>query len=167
MNRVAAIVVCGLTLSACSSMPDWMSLPKGTPPSTTIQFESAPPGAEAKVSVGGAACRTPCAMPIASDDFTVTFSLPGYQPQTVPVRITPSNEPIDPDSQMVPAPRLAPNPVYVELVPAPPPVASKKKKGPQAAAKPKKTTATAPRPAPAAPAPAPAPAAAWPPPPPR
>src|SRR5262245_32045244 len=140
MKRVAAIAACGLALSACSSMPGLDFLPKGTPAGTTVQFESIPPGAEARVSAGGAACRTPCAMPVASEDFTVTFTLAGYQPQTVPVRISPSAEPIDPDSQTTPAPRLAPNPVTVELTPAAAAPTARKK----APAKAKKTAAPRP-----------------------
>lgn len=169
MKHVAAIVVCGLGLSACSSMPSWMSfeLPKPAPLTTNLQFESVPAGAEARISTGGA-CRTPCAMAVAGDTATVTFTLPGYQPQTVPVRMVDSNEPRDPNSPAPPEPRMEPNPVYAELLPAaPPPVAKKKKTTPR----PKKAvTAAAPRaaaPAPAGPAPAPAPAAAWPPPPAR
>jgi len=162
MKRFVAIAVCGVALSACSSLPSFDIWPKSSPPTTTIQFESLPPGAEAKASTGPASCRTPCAMPVAGEEFTVTFTLAGYQLQTVPVRIAPSTDPIDPDTNTVSPPRLAPNPVYVELVPAPPPVTKKKP-----AAKPKKAGPAAPRPAPAAaaPAPAPAPAAAWPPPP--
>lgn len=164
MKRFVAIAVCGVSLSACSSMPSLDFLPRSSPATTTIQFESLPPGAEAKASTGPATCRTPCAMPVAGDEFTVTFTLPGYQPQTVPVRIAPSSDPIDPDTNTVPPPRLAPNPVVVELVAAPPPAARKKPGKPPQKARP----APAPRPAPAAtaPAPAPAPAAAWPPPPP-
>ncbi len=165
MKRVAVITICGLGLSACSSMPGWMSieLPRAAPPTTTVQFESLPPGAEAKVSTGGAACRTPCALPVAGDEFTVTFALAGYQPQTVPVRIHPSGEPIDPNSGTAPPPRMVPNPVYVELMPAPPPPVAKKRR--PAAAKAAARPAARPAPPPAAPAPAPAPAAAWPPPP--
>ena len=127
---------------------------------TTVQFESEPVGAEARVTAGGQSCRTPCAMAIAADEFTVTFTLAGYQPQTVPVRISSSNEPIDPATGQAPVPRMVPNPVYVELLPGAPPVAARKKP----AAPAKKRPTTAPRPAPAAAAPAPAPAAAWPPP---
>jgi hypothetical protein len=164
MNRVVAIAVCGFALSACSSMPSWMSfeLPKAAPPTTTVQFESVPPGAEAKVSVGGQACRTPCALPIASEEFTVSFTLQGYQPQNVPVRITPATEPIDPNTGRAPPPRLVPNPVYVELQPAPPPPPVRKRRPPPRPAKPAPAASSPP---PAAMAPAPAPAAAWPPPP--
>jgi hypothetical protein len=166
MNRVVAIAVCGLALSACSGMPSWMSfeLPKATPAATTIQFESVPAGAEAKVSVGGQACRTPCALPIAAEEFTVSFTLAGYQPQNVPVRITPPTEPIDPNTGQAPPPRMVPNPVYVELQPTPPPPPARKRRPP--APRPAKPAPAASSPPPAAMAPAPAPAAAWPPPPP-
>lgn len=160
MKRVAAIAVCGLTLSACSSMPGWLELPKPAPPTTTMQFESRPPGAEARTSTGGA-CRTPCSIPVAGEQFTVTFSLPGYQPQTIPVRMTTGDEPVNPDSEPSSTPRMVPNPVYAELLPIAP---AKKKAAPP---RPKKVSAPKAAPPPAGPAPAPAPAAAWPPPPAR
>jgi hypothetical protein len=176
MNRVVAIALCGLSLGACSGMPSMpsFSLPTAAPAATTVQFESEPAGAEAKTSTGQT-CRTPCSLTVAANEFTATFTHQGYQPQTVPVRIVPSNEPIDPNTGEVPPPRLVPNPVYVELQPAPPPAARK----PARSQRPRATTSSsssAPRPAatrppatsapPPPPAPAPAPAAPWPPPPP-
>ena len=165
MKRVAAIAVCGLTLAACSSMPSFDIFPRPAPPTTTLQFESMPPGAEARVSTGSA-CRTPCALPVAGEQVSVTFTLPGYQPQTVPVRMVTSSEPPNPNTCTAPPPRMLPNPVYAELLPVPPPPAVKKKKLPP---RPKKAAPAAAKTAPAAPnpAPAPAPAAAWPPPPAR
>jgi hypothetical protein len=100
----------------------------------------------------------------------VTLALNGFQPQTVSVRPE-APAPAERDSEVAPAgPRLAPNPIYVELQPAlaaPPgkkPVAPKKKKPVAAAATPARTAATAPvtaaAPPPAmAPSPAPEPAA--------
>ena len=167
MKRVIVIAACGLSLTACSSLPSWMQfdLPKAAPSATTMQFESEPAGAEARTSFGQA-CRTPCSLAASANEFTVTFALPGYQPQTVPVRVVASSEP-DPASGEVAGPRLVPNPVFVELQAAaapPPPVAHKKKPVAVAKKKPK----PAPRPAPTAmapePAPAPAPASPWPPP---
>jgi hypothetical protein len=166
MKRVVALTACALGLAACSSMPSWMQLgaPKPAPAPTTMQFESEPAGAEAKTSVG-TACRTPCSMAVAASEFTVTFSLQGYQPQTVPVRVV-APEARDPTAGDDPAsPRLVPNPVYVELQPVAPPPAARRKPAAPARAKPK----PAPRQAPTAmappPAPAPAPASPWPPPP--
>ena len=118
MKRAVAIAACGLSLAGCSGMPEMpgFSFLGGSPAATTIQFESEPAGAEAKTSTGQT-CRTPCAAAIASNEFSVTFSLNGYQPQTVPVRIAASTEPIDPNTGSPPAPRLVPNPVFVELQP--------------------------------------------------
>jgi hypothetical protein len=170
MNRFIALAACGVALSACSSFPSMPSLdlPKGSGFATTIQFESEPAGAEAKVSAGGQSCRTPCSLSVAADEFTVTFTQAGYQQQTVPVRIA-ASEPVDPATGSAPPPRMVPNPVYVELQPAAPSATARKK--PQPAKKPPaaRSTTSAPKPAAAPPtamAPQPAPAAAWPPPPP-
>ena len=172
MKRVVAIAACGLSLAACSSMPSWMqfdvpSIPAAT---STMQFESEPSGAEAKTSTGQT-CRTPCSLAIAAREFTVSFALPGYQPQTVPVRTVTSNDARDPNapSADVEGPRLAPNPVFVELQPAAPPPPVHKRPA-MAKKKPKPATTVGARPAApaaappqAAPAPAPAPASPWPP----
>jgi hypothetical protein len=166
MKRVVVIAACAFGLAGCSSMPSWMQfdLPKAAPAATTMQFESEPAGAEARTSIGQS-CRTPCSLAVSASEFTVTFELPGHQPQTVPVRSVAPGEPnpSDPDAT---APRLVPNPVFVQLQPmAPPPVARSKKPAPvkkKPPAKPKPApTAMAPEPAPA---PAPAPASPWPPP---
>jgi hypothetical protein len=88
------------------------------PSATTLTIESNPPGAEARPSSGGV-CRTPCALPVPlNETFTVTYTLDGYLPQTVSVRsIRPEKSAL---IDMTPA-RLDPNPVLVELQPAPPP----------------------------------------------
>jgi len=158
MKRIVAIAACGLSLAACSSAPSWMQLdfmPKSAPDATTMQFESEPAGAEARTSLGQS-CRTPCTLAMASSEFTVSFALPGYQPQTVPVRAVAAG---DAEGE---APRLVPNPVFVELQPAGPATAQKK----PAAKKPPPRTAA--RAAPTArtlepSSPAPAPASPWPP----
>jgi len=77
------------------------------------------------------------AKPAAVENLSVAFSLPKYQPETVPVQII--RDPSSPGSVVV-----DPNPVYAELQPALP-----TKKGAKAAPKAKK-----PRPAPAAAEPA-------------
>ena len=178
MKRIVVIAACGLSLGACSSLPSWMQfdLPKGAPSATTMQFESEPAGAEAKTSLGQA-CRTPCSLAVSANEFTVNFSLPGYQSQTVPVRIVApeGRDAAAADADSAP-PRLVPNPVFVELTPAgaapprrgaPPPVAQAKPKP-----KPRPATAARPsqgaKPAPTAMAPSPpppeaAPASPWPP----
>ena len=140
-------------------MPSWMQLDtpsflKSAPAATTMQFESEPAGAEAKTSLGQV-CRTPCTQTVTASEFSVSFSLPGYQPQTVPVRVVAAADGSDAEGA-----RLVPNPVFVELQPAG--AAPAKKPAPA-----KKKPRAAPRAAPTAmapePAPAPAPASPWPP----
>jgi hypothetical protein len=133
MYRVLLIVSGTLALAACSSTPDWLSLNslKPTPIMDTVRFESEPPGAEAKTS-NGQTCRTPCALALpVNSPLTVTFTLNGYLPESESI------EPIAADGSST---QLRPNPVMVELSPAPP--------GPQKPAKkppaPKKKTADKP-----------------------
>ena len=153
MYRVLVIVGGALALAACSSSPDWLSLDalKPAPIMDTVRFESEPPGAEAKTSTGQT-CRTPCALALSvNSPVTVTFTLNGYLPDT---------ESIDPIAVTGGPTQLRPNPVMVELSPAPPspqkPAPKKpapKKPTPKQAAKPapaRATPATASQPAPAA-----------------
>ena len=119
-------------------------------------FRIQPPGAEAKTS-NGQTCRTPCALALPTEaPLTVTFTLNGYLPDTETL------DPISIDRQ--PDRRLQPNPVLVELAPAPPPpkpvkpvkkkpVAKKKARRRQEAGR---AQAGTPRHQPAAPAPQPA-----------
>ncbi len=160
MSRVIAVTACGLMLAACSATMPSLSLDfmKSAPQAETLAIESEPPGAEAKTSLGQS-CRTPCQLPVQpGSEFSVTLALSGYQPQTVSVH---------PEADGASAaPRLAPNPVHVELqavVPPKKPVAKKKPvaAAPRPAASPplaSAATTAAPAPAPtAAPALAPAP----------
>lgn len=165
MYRVIAIACAGLSLAACSSSPDWMKLDalKPSPILDTVRFESAPPGAEAKTS-NGQSCRTPCALALPTEGpLTVTFTLNGYLPDS---------ENLDPIALTGSENKMQPNPVVVELSPAPPPpkpvkkpVAKKKVSSATAkpaakpvAAKPAAATAAAPAQQPAAsPWPAPPP----------
>jgi hypothetical protein len=161
MYRVIAIIVGALALAACSSTPDWMSLDglKPAPVADTVRFESEPPGAEAKTS-NGQTCRTPCALALPTNaPLTVTFTLNGYQPES---------ETIEPITQSGGIVEMRPNPVLVQLTPAPPPPPVKKPppkkkpapKKPTAASAPKPAASTAAAPPPAAqqaPAPWPAP----------
>ena len=139
-----------LALAACSSTPDWLNLDamKPAPVMDTVRFESEPPGAEAKTSTGQT-CRTPCALALpVNSPLTVTFTLNGYQPES---------ETIEPIVMTGSPNELRPNPVIVELTPAPPQVKPVKKPVPpkkKAAAKPAAKPAAA-RAKPAAPAPAP------------
>jgi hypothetical protein len=91
---------------------------KPSPMMDTVRFESEPPGAEAKTS-NGQTCRTPCALALpVNTPLTVTFSLAGYQPES---------ESIEPISVTGSPTQLRPNPVSVELTPAPPQAKSGKK----------------------------------------
>lgn len=150
MYRVLAIFGGALALAACSSSPDWMNLDalKPGPSLDSVSFESEPPGAEAKVS-NGQSCRTPCSLALPVDAASsVTFTLNGFQPETERLEaIQNTGEP----------PRLRPNPVVVELTPAPPAAARKPAPKKPAAKKPAR-----PKPTAAAPAPAPAPVTAAP-----
>ena len=163
-------MVAGLALAACSTTPDWASLDflKPAPVLDTVRFESEPPGAEAKTS-NGQTCRTPCALPLPSNaPIAVTFTLNGYLPDS---------ENIEPVANSNGFPELRPNPLQVELTPAPPPqkpmrkpaakkkVVAKPAAKPKVKPKPKSSSAQAPAPmAPEPPQQAPAPWPATPPP---
>lgn len=157
MYRVVTVIGGALMLAACSSSPDWMNLNalKPGPSLDTVSFESEPPGAEAKAS-NGQTCRTPCSLALPVDAATsVTFSLNGYLPES---------EKLDAVQETGEPPHLKPNPVVVELSPAPPPAkpARKPAKKPPAkkqAARPKPTATSAPASTAAAPAQA---ASPWP-----
>lgn len=139
MRRAFIVAAAGLTLAGCGSL----SLPSidalaPAPPQMTLQLESVPPGAEAKTSMGPS-CRTPCALSIPrTANFTVTYTLDRYLPQTVPVQlIEPQFDPQqDYETTTLPEARFDPSPVYAELQPAPPP--PRKRAAPKAA--PKRTT---------------------------
>ena len=84
-----ALLICGLGLASCSSvaMPSFDAF-KPKPTTTLLLIQSTPSGAEARTSLGQT-CRTPCTMQIgAADDFTVSFALNGYMPQTLTVHST-------------------------------------------------------------------------------
>jgi len=147
MYRVIAIIGGALALAACTSSSDLGDLFKPAPSMDTVRFESEPPGADAKTS-NGQTCKTPCALALpTAGPLTVTFTLAGYQP---------ASENIEVIENTGSPPSLRPNPVVVELTPAPPPPAKRPVRRHPAAKKP-----AAPKPAAAQPAaPAPAPAAA-------
>jgi len=168
MKRILAASLCSVSLAGCAGtmpsfeMPGFSSFGGSGP--QTVQLESQPPGAEARLS-NGQACRTPCAMEAPANEFSVAFSLPGHQPRTVPVRMSAS----DPNTGR---PQLAPNPVYVDLSPAASPAPPRRRAVPsQSQARPVASNTSAPAPrkvttasVPAPLAPQPASAQAWPPP---
>ena len=81
MRRVLAILACGFTVAGCASGSDAL---KSATPTTTLQFESEPAGAEVKTSTGQT-CKTPCALAVPAADLMASYTLKGYKPQTVPV----------------------------------------------------------------------------------
>ena len=165
MRRVLAILACGFTVAGCASGSDAL---KSATPTTTLQFESEPAGAEVKTSTGQT-CKTPCALAVPAADLMANYTLKGYKPQTVPVKLVPPQDTRpDPEGASSAAlPTFSPSPVVAELEKAGPerkPAPRRPK--PSAAAN--TAPADAPAPAPAArsaPAQAPAPTAAspWPP----
>jgi hypothetical protein len=107
------------------SMPS-LDIFKSTPASEVLRVESEPPGADARTSQGQS-CRTPCELTVQSGgEMTVSFSLNGYQPQTVQVRpdVAPTSY-----SDSGAGGKLQPNPVYAELQSNKPP--AKKKSAPR------------------------------------
>src|SRR5262249_43751367 len=151
MSRIIAVMAFGFMLAACSVTMPSLSLDfmKSAPHDETLTIDSEPPAAEAKTSLGQS-CRTPCQLRVQpGSEFSVTLTLSGYQPQTVSVHPRAASA----------APRLAPNPVHVDLQAVAPPKkpVPKKKKPVAAAARPAASppgASKAPTPAPAvAPAP--------------
>jgi hypothetical protein len=124
MRRVL-VAACGFALAGCSSSSTgWlpsMSLGGG---GTALRLESEPSGAEA-VTAAGPGCRTPCAVTVPVRETSVTFNLPGYLPQTVPVRVDAGSP--GTDTEFATTSGLAPNPVFAQLEPAPPAAPAKKK----------------------------------------
>jgi hypothetical protein len=101
-SKVIGFVLCGFALAACSgSALDFL---KSSPATTALRFESAPPGAEVKVS--GQTCRTPCELKLEMAELSATFALKGYQPQTVAVHS---------EKSLLSPPKFTPNPVHAEL----------------------------------------------------
>lgn len=133
MGRVSGVagVALGLSLAGCGIsnwLPSWdLKFPSAPPPASAVQVESEPAGAEAKSSVGPS-CRTPCSLSIAGrDPFTVTFTLAGYESQTIPVAPRPGGDPRDSAEAL----KFDPDPVYAQLEPTAP-AKGKKRPAPKA-----------------------------------
>jgi hypothetical protein len=137
MGRSAALVAAALMLAACTSLAD-LALNAVDLRTVDLQLESEPDGAEAKTSLGPS-CRTPCALPIRpGPDVAVTFTLEGYQPQTVAVKVIRTNARSDWEGKTRGDPELDPNPAHAVLAAVPPPEPPKPppaKKKPRVAAK--------------------------------
>src|SRR5260370_24204303 len=128
------VLVGALLVAGCSSWtPSWDFLPSmpsmgGGGMNVSLTLESDPPGADAKTSLGPG-CRTPCMIPVPADrEFSVSYTLNGYLPQTVAV--TPrqfDNVRSDSGFSSAPIAEVTPNPVYAQLQPAPPPAPGRKR----------------------------------------
>lgn len=161
MRKVLAIMACGLAVAGCASGSDAL---KSATPTLSLQFESEPAGAEVKTS-SGQTCRTPCALAVPATDLMATYSLNGYKPQTVPVKLMPPDDTrADGETgQIIGQPRFVPSPVYAELEKAAP-VRRPPPKRPPVARAPAPADEPAPAAAQSAPrAPAPTAASPWPP----
>lgn len=76
-SLAAALVA--VSLAACGSVT------RGT--TELIAFTSEPPGASVTTTTSRYCATTPCSLDVPrSEEFDVTFTKPGFQPQTVPVR---------------------------------------------------------------------------------
>lgn len=70
--------IAAVSLAGCATVT------RGT--TNQVQFVSEPSGAEVRTSLQQS-CTTPCTLSVSrKDEFNVTFSKPGYQPETVMVR---------------------------------------------------------------------------------
>lgn len=136
MRRVIVISLAGIALSGCASFSvPGLDFLTPTPPATTLQLESAPPGADARTSAGPS-CRTPCSVSVPVAPLSVTFTLDRFQPQTVSVQTTQStvvSSSVDLSTSYVM--ELDPNPVFAQLAPAAPVKRTTKRPPPKRVAK--------------------------------
>ncbi len=133
MTRIAVIAASGLGLAACTSSLPSLDFFSSKPATTTLTIESDPPGADARLSTGGT-CRTPCTQTVpVANEFTVSYSLNGYTPQSVSVKPTSASPEGGSGTAL-----LDPNPVFAQLQavspPKPPPKKKKRPRQPAATA---------------------------------
>jgi membrane-bound inhibitor of C-type lysozyme len=78
MIRILLVCMFAATLGACATVT------RGT--TNQLQIESEPSGAQVKTSLGQS-CNTPCTLTVnRKDEFSVTYSKPGYANETVQVK---------------------------------------------------------------------------------
>src|SRR5215475_2812436 len=121
--RALVVVICSFGFAACSSgaMPSFDAF-KPKPTTTLLLIQSSPAGAEARTTLGKT-CRTPCTMQIgSSEDFTVSFALNGYMPQTLTVHSTMSGG----GFMTAPSPVLNPASLFATLEPVTPQASPRK-----------------------------------------
>jgi hypothetical protein len=111
MRRILVIVAAGFGLAGCSSLSM-----KPTPPTVAVQLDSVPQGADAQTSTGQS-CKTPCTVNVTtSESFTVSYTLPKYEPLTVPAHVTYEGGSIITQGTVT----VDPNPIVGELKPMAP-----------------------------------------------
>jgi hypothetical protein len=135
MRRVFAIAFAGVSLGGCSSFS--MDYFKPAPAIVQVQLESNPPGADARTSLGPG-CKTPCSVSLTAppeNGFTVSYTLPKFQPVTIPVQVSGSSGSVFSSSSL----KIDPNPVVAELQPMTPLRAERKMMRPKKPKKPKAT----------------------------
>jgi hypothetical protein len=114
-----------------------MDLFRPSPQNVNVRLESSPPGADARTSLGPS-CKTPCSVSVpVTDNFTVSYALDRFQPQTVAVKTTQ----IPGDFTNPASVATDPNPVFAELQPAGPPPRAHKGMKPKRVKKPKPAAA--------------------------
>lgn len=154
MRRVIVITAAGLSLAGCTSFS--LDAFRPTPPTVQVQLELAPPGADARTSLGPG-CKTPCSVAVTPPEtgFSVSYTL-NKLPVTVQVQVI-----RNPGDFSTPASTtLEPSPVFAELRPAGPPpkpprrvMRPKRPKPPKGAAAPPPAGSPFPEPAQAPPPP--------------
>jgi hypothetical protein len=128
MRRAIALVLSCAALSSCSGIPSMPSfnMPSFNAPGTPVHVTSIPPGAEASFGRDGQSCTTPCTLsgPNGTGTYNVSFKLNGYQPQSVPVRISVSESSSmqSGDAGIAPTTVITPDPITAELEPFAPAV---------------------------------------------
>ena len=118
MRHIIIVAAASLSVAACSGFfPGPAAIP--------LEFQSTPPGAEARTSMGQG-CVTPCSVevPAPEGDFTVSFTLANFQPMTIPVHITRNVGSL----MSPPFTSLNPNPVLAQLQPTAPSLGRPKRK---------------------------------------
>ena len=134
MRRAIALVLSCAALSGCGAIPGMpsfslpsfnkpsFSVPSFNAPGTPVHVTSVPTGAEASFGAGSQSCTTPCMLtaPNGTGTYNVSFTLKGYQPQSVPVRIavSESSSMQSGDAGIASNTVITPDPVMAELAPA-------------------------------------------------
>jgi hypothetical protein len=151
MRRAIALmsILSGAALSGCTGIPSMpsfsvpsfkmptFSMPGFNQPGIPVHVSSVPPGAEASFGNGGESCRTPCtlAAPNGTGTYNLSFTLEGYQPHSIPVRVA-VNEGGSLRAGTSATTVISPNPVFAELEPVAPAASAAAKRPPAARTKP-------------------------------